>query len=213
MYVLDASLQDGKKIPKWNPQAHLGLFLGFSDLHSSLVPLVLNVDTGLISPQFHVIFDNKFETVTSLAIGEPLDKQWADIFWLGRECFLDVNYDVNDQPILPSLSDIIKSYSKAKADQPNFEPGLLIDFDGIMVNDASVPPPPHELLQDGQAVTPLQSQATSQAALPPTLHPVPRVDFNVPSIPVTPVPGGVDNASTVDGIVIGLPVQDLPAAG
>jgi hypothetical protein len=123
VYVLDALLQDGKKIPKWNPQAPLGLLLGFTDLRSFLVPLVLKVDTGHISPQFHVIFDNEFETVTSLAIGEPLDKQWADIFWLGRECFLDVNYDVNDQPILPLLSDIIKSYSKAKADQPNFEPG------------------------------------------------------------------------------------------
>ncbi len=132
---------------------------------------------------------------------------------MGRECFLDVDYDINDQPILPSLSDIIKLYSKAKADQPNFEPGLLTDFNGIMVNNALVPPPHHELLQDGQAVTPLQSQATSQAAPPPTLHPVPRGDFNVPSVPVMPVPGGVDNASTVNGIVIGLPIQDLPAAG
>jgi hypothetical protein len=35
VYVLDASLQDGKKIPKWNPRARLGLFLGFSELHSS----------------------------------------------------------------------------------------------------------------------------------------------------------------------------------
>ncbi len=65
VYVLDMSLQDGRKIPKWNPHACLGLFLGFSDLHSSLVPLVLNVATGHISPQFHVIFDNKFETVNS----------------------------------------------------------------------------------------------------------------------------------------------------
>jgi hypothetical protein len=81
-----------------------------------------------------------------------------------------------------------------------------------MVNNALVPPPHHKLLQDGQAVTPLQSQATSQAALPPTL-PVQRGDFDVPSIPVMPVPGGVGNASTIDGIMIGLPVQDLPAAG
>ena len=82
-----------------------------------------------------------------------------------------------------------------------------------MVNNALVPPPHHKLLQDGQAVTPLQSQATSQAALPPTLHPVPRGDFNIPYIPVMTVPGGVDNAYTVDGIVTGLLVQDLPAAG
>ncbi len=33
VYVLDATLQDGHKIPKWAPRAHLGVFLGFSTLH------------------------------------------------------------------------------------------------------------------------------------------------------------------------------------
>ena len=65
VYVLEPALQDGKKIPKWKPRARLGMFLGFSPLHSSLVPLVLNVATGRITPQYHVIFDDKFETVLS----------------------------------------------------------------------------------------------------------------------------------------------------
>ncbi len=115
VYVLDASLQDGKKISKWNPCARLGLFLGFSDLHSSQVPLVLNIATGHISPQFHVIFDNKFETINSLPLDQPLKKQWAQIITLGRKCFMDVDYDENNRPILPSLLDIIKSYSEAKS--------------------------------------------------------------------------------------------------
>jgi hypothetical protein len=91
VYVLDTLLQDGKKIPKWNPWAHLGLFRGFSDPHSSLVPLVLNVDTGHISPQFHVIFDNKFETVTSLAIGEHLDNNGLISFGWGMNASLMSN--------------------------------------------------------------------------------------------------------------------------
>jgi hypothetical protein len=69
VYVLGASLQDGKKIRKWSPCARLGLFLGFSDLHSSQVPLVLNIATGHISPQFRIILEDKFETVNLL----PLD--------------------------------------------------------------------------------------------------------------------------------------------
>jgi hypothetical protein len=73
IYVLDTALQDGHKISKWSPRACLGLFLGFSDLHSSQVPLVMNVQTGKISPQYHVIFDNKFETVNSLSATESLD--------------------------------------------------------------------------------------------------------------------------------------------
>ena len=34
-YVLDPTLQDGKKLPKWNRRARLGQFLGFSEAHSS----------------------------------------------------------------------------------------------------------------------------------------------------------------------------------
>ncbi len=66
VYVLDARLQDGHRISTWSPKARLGIFLGFSTLHSSQVPLVMNVATGKISLQYHVIFDNKFETVISL---------------------------------------------------------------------------------------------------------------------------------------------------
>ena len=122
VYVLEAALQDGKKIPKWNPRARLGLFLGFSDVHSSQVPLVLNTETGKISPQFHVIFDDKFATVHSLPPDQPLAEQWANIFRLGRECFLDIDYDENDNPILPPLTDIIKSYARTKADQQVIQP-------------------------------------------------------------------------------------------
>ena len=59
IYVLEPALQDGKKIPKWQPRARLGKFVGFSNVHLSLVPLVLNVVTHKISPQYHVVFDNK----------------------------------------------------------------------------------------------------------------------------------------------------------
>ena len=52
VYVLDPALQDGKKIPKWNPCTRLSLFLGFSEQHLSQVPLILNVTTGKISPQY-----------------------------------------------------------------------------------------------------------------------------------------------------------------
>ncbi len=66
VYVLDAALQDGHIIPKYVPWACLGIFLGFSILHLAQVPIVMNVDTGKISHQFHVIFDDKFETVVSM---------------------------------------------------------------------------------------------------------------------------------------------------
>ena len=54
-YVLDPKLQDGHKIPKFNSRSRRGLYLGMSPRHASTVPLVLNLQTGHISPQFHVV--------------------------------------------------------------------------------------------------------------------------------------------------------------
>ena len=108
--VLDAALQDGKKIPKWAPRARLGLFLGFLDLHSSQIPLVLNVETKKISPQYHVIFDDNFHTVNSLHNDQPIDVQWKEILCLDRECFADMDYSKSGQQILLLMGDIIKTF-------------------------------------------------------------------------------------------------------
>ena len=94
-YVLeDAKLQDGHKIPKWLLRARLGVFLGFSTLHSSQVPLVMNTLTGKILPQYHVIFDDKFETVLSMDKHESVEAQWKFISRLGQEC----EYESNTSP-------------------------------------------------------------------------------------------------------------------
>ncbi len=114
VYVLDAAIQDGRKIPKWNPCVRLGLFFGFSERHSSQAPLVLNVKTGKVSLQYHVIFDNKFETVHSLPDNKALEKQWTTTLRLGHECFLDVDFDNNRNPIVSTMSELIKVYFKKK---------------------------------------------------------------------------------------------------
>ncbi|KAL7550558.1 hypothetical protein ACHAWF_013780 [Thalassiosira exigua] len=45
------------------------------------VALVCNLDTGFLGPQFHVIFDNKFETVYSAgAEDEVVDAICKDLF-------------------------------------------------------------------------------------------------------------------------------------
>ena len=64
-FVLDPKLQNGKKIPKWNRRARMGQFLGFSDEHSSLVAQVRHLETGHVSPQHHIVFDDQFQTVFS----------------------------------------------------------------------------------------------------------------------------------------------------
>ena len=64
-------MQDGMKIPKWEPRSRGAQFVGYSPLHSSTVGLVRNLRTGNISPQFHVVYDDFFETVHSSPDKEP----------------------------------------------------------------------------------------------------------------------------------------------
>jgi hypothetical protein len=45
-FVLDPALQDGKKIPKWNPRSTVGMYLGNSPAHSSTVARVLNLSVN-----------------------------------------------------------------------------------------------------------------------------------------------------------------------
>ena len=82
VYVLDPRIQDGYKIPKWEPQSRQGQFVGFSPLHASTVGLVRNLRTGNISPQFHLVYDDWFETVHATAAEEP--KQWKDLVQFQR---------------------------------------------------------------------------------------------------------------------------------
>ncbi len=61
--VFEPQLQNDKKLSKWNRRAWVGQFLSYSNEHSPLVANVRHLSTGYVSPQFHVIFDDLFETV------------------------------------------------------------------------------------------------------------------------------------------------------
>ncbi|EJK76133.1 hypothetical protein THAOC_02121 [Thalassiosira oceanica] len=65
VYALRNELASGNSLPKWTPRCRLGINLGRSPRHARSVNLVLNPYTGLVSPQFHVKYDEFFETVDS----------------------------------------------------------------------------------------------------------------------------------------------------
>ena len=82
-YVLDPKLQDGHKIPKFDARSRRGLHLGLSPRHASTAPLVLNLFTGNVSPQFHVVFDDWFSTVNSAELSpddDLEDEHWSKLF-------------------------------------------------------------------------------------------------------------------------------------
>jgi hypothetical protein len=92
VFVLDPRLHDGKKIPKWNRRARLAQFVGFSPEHSTLVANVRHLQTNYVSPQFHLIHDDNFETILNdTPLDHPLsDERLLDIFETSREVYSDI---------------------------------------------------------------------------------------------------------------------------
>ena len=93
-YVLDPKIQDGKKLPRWSPRSKLGQFLGRSKNHAGTVGLIRNLNTGKISPQFHVVYDNHFTTVDSVTNLDnvPVPNSFQELLKTSTE----TTYDPND---------------------------------------------------------------------------------------------------------------------
>ena len=67
----------GGKIPKWEPRSRRGQYVGVSPVHAENVSLIQKLSTGYLSPQFHVVHDDWFETCYSSA--DQIPPQWEDI--------------------------------------------------------------------------------------------------------------------------------------
>ena len=84
VYALDSRLASGNSIPKWNKRARLGLNLGPSPRHARSVSLVLNLETGHVSPQFHIRHDEFFETVRPSAGNPTIHSNWQNVAGLTK---------------------------------------------------------------------------------------------------------------------------------
>jgi hypothetical protein len=79
VYVLNAPLQAGQSQPKWQERARVGCYLGLSPQHATSVSLILHPRHGLVSPQFHCVFDDNFEILSDLGRFATLWPQHAKI--------------------------------------------------------------------------------------------------------------------------------------
>jgi len=73
---LKKELQDHKKIRKWSDRTRVGINLGYSSRHALNVSLILNLQTGLVSPQYHGQYDDSFETTTGTQARSIPTSQW-----------------------------------------------------------------------------------------------------------------------------------------
>ena len=60
VYVIDAHLHGAGVIPKWEERVRVDAYVEISPIHAGNVSLILNLSTGPVSPQFHVVFNETF---------------------------------------------------------------------------------------------------------------------------------------------------------
>ena len=78
----------------------MGQFLGFSDEHSSLVEMFFNLSTRYISPQFHLVFYDLFETFILNRDDESVFNSICnDMFKLNRYWYAKIEHDDNEELI------------------------------------------------------------------------------------------------------------------
>jgi hypothetical protein len=77
--VMDPQMQQGRKLPRSQTRSRRGVTSGLSLQHSSEVPLVLNLQTGSIDTQYHVVFNDQFTTVSSIEREMDPPSHWEDL--------------------------------------------------------------------------------------------------------------------------------------
>jgi hypothetical protein len=128
VYVLDKRTADGIKIPKWAPRSNRYIYMGVSDKHSSSVPLVLNPESGVISPQFHVVVDEWFATIAT-STGELPDftkDEWTKMFGENAHHYLwDEDEEQEDLPP-PQLESVERREERIVTAMDNERPAVAL---------------------------------------------------------------------------------------
>jgi hypothetical protein len=79
VYVLYRRMQEGTSPPKWTKRTTQKVYVGHLHQYSKSVRMVWDPKTKLVSPQFHVMFDDNFDTVQA---PDPNIKQADTMDWL-----------------------------------------------------------------------------------------------------------------------------------
>ena len=132
-YLLKRPLQSGSKLlPKWDPRSTAGIYLGMSPSHASTVALFMDLGTGHVTPQYHLVFDDNFSTVNYLQQG-TIPPFWSDLVRNNSEDYGRVD------PLSSVELEIERLSFKAPDDSPappNDGSGKAAPDDGPVVSEA-----------------------------------------------------------------------------
>ena len=106
--VLDSALADGRKLPRWTPRSSRSICMGHGLHHNHSAPMVLNPETGKITTQCHVVFDDWFQTIEA-TVQAKIDfdhEDWYKTFGLTEaQCIPDDEHSIDQAPVPTSESE------------------------------------------------------------------------------------------------------------
>ena len=177
VYVLNKTISDGKKIPKWQPRSDRMQYMGLSPKHASSVPLVLNPSTGAMTGQFHVVFDDWFATVSTSVDQLPdfNSDEWVKMF--GDSTY---QYPLDDDDLAQlqresADPDGSAATAASKADAHRNLPGNT-------VKQLPVAPPPQSPEWDEDVAPRYPSPPADSNRLPPVRQPLEREMKSLPVV-------------------------------
>ena len=132
VYILDEANQGAIGTPKWEPRSHIGIYLGHSPQHAGSVALVLNLRTGHVSPQYHIIYDDECSTVPYFS-GAETPPNWSQL------CQHSLEHTINEDDITSNSW----LYPNHDADENTTSPTNHHDPDRTTLStEESIPPTP-----------------------------------------------------------------------
>ena len=180
VYVLEPRLtQAGGKIPKWQPRSRRGQYVGVSPVHAEDISLIRNLKTGYISPQYHIVFDDWFETVYSDDDEEP--PEWENMCIYQR---FQMQFEPGLTP--PSLSNEWLDPAQSKSVESKGGRKLSQEVkskDALDDKTFTAPAPPKETREPTQELLRHVLERKPPDKSPTTAAPPPKVPTPVPPPP------------------------------
>lgn len=143
VYVLKGDLQSGGMQPKWGERSRVGIYLGHSAQHAPTVSLILNPTTGFVSPQFHCVYDDRFDS--------PKEDKNFSTFWAEKAGLIEPRDDSHDtgtsegaspdylRATIPTSLQVPYTEEEVVAATPQVQQNQYNGIDPPMVDDATLP--------------------------------------------------------------------------
>lgn len=129
---------------KWKERARIGVYLGLLPKHARSVALVLNPSTGLVSPQWHVKYDDMFMTSKE----HKHTSHWKSLTGLEkivhdipRAAYVEQGLNGSDENIIQKFAKNLANGTFSNSDMPNM-PEPEGDVEMMDEQDATVMPEP-----------------------------------------------------------------------